>query len=60
LYVSINQKKVSRAKKTSSKEMSVAIDTSMRDYSNEPFFIKKADSAKKLIDKYGLPKQLLK
>jgi hypothetical protein len=54
------KKKVSRVKKISSKEMGVVIDTSMRDYSNEPFFIKKADSAKKLIDKYGLPKQLLK
>jgi hypothetical protein len=54
------KKKVSRVKKTSSKKMGVVINTSMRDYSNEPFFIKKADSAKKLIDKYGLPKQLLK
>jgi hypothetical protein len=54
------KKKISRIKKVSSKEMKVVINPSMRDYSNEPFFIKKADSAKKLIDQYGLPKQLLK
>jgi hypothetical protein len=35
------------------------IVNNMRDYSNDPLVIKKAESAKKLIEKYGLPKELL-
>lgn len=54
------KKRSIKAKKTGVKVAKVVIDKSMRDYSNEPFFIKKADAAKKFIDQYGLPKQLLK
>jgi hypothetical protein len=60
-FMPLIKKKAIKTKKSTSLGSSKAIvSTSVKDYSNEPFFIKKADSAKKLIDKYGLPKQLLK
>jgi len=31
-----------------------------RDYSNDPFFIKKAEKASASLKKYGLPKELQK
>ena len=33
-------------------------DHKVKDYGNEPFFVQKAASAKKVIEKYGLPKQM--
>jgi len=35
----------------------MAID--IRDYSNDPLILKKVESARKVIEKYGLPKELL-
>lgn len=29
----------------------------VRDYGNEPFFVKKADASKVAMDKYGFPKE---
>ena len=29
----------------------------VRDYSNDPFFARQAEEAKKIIEKYGLPKE---
>lgn len=34
----------------------VARRSATADLSNDPFFVKKAESAKKLLGKYGLPK----
>lgn len=34
------------------------IDPNMKSHADDPFFVKKAISAKALIDKYGLPKDL--
>jgi hypothetical protein len=31
----------------------------VRDYRNDPFVVKKVESVKKLIEKYGLPKELI-
>ena len=31
----------------------------VRDYGAEPFFVKKAEASKKVIEKYGLPKSWL-
>lgn len=36
----------------------VRVDKSMRDYSKEAFFIKKAETAKEELSKWGLPKEL--
>ncbi|WP_158085163.1 hypothetical protein [Niastella vici] len=48
-----NHKKISKVK---GKQL-MALD--VRDYRNDPFVVKKLESAKKLIEKYGLPKELL-
>ena len=37
----------------------LTIVTNMRDYSKDPYVVKKVESMKKLIEKYGLPKELL-
>jgi hypothetical protein len=54
MAVSLKKKPI-KSKKVSAKAARV-VDRSMRDYSNEPFFIKKADAAKKFIDQHGFPK----
>jgi hypothetical protein len=36
----------------------VIADPNMRDYSNEPFFIEKAEKAAETIKKFGLPKEI--
>lgn len=46
-------KKVSEAK--SKKVMWIDV----RDYSNDPFVLKKIESSKKIIEKYGFPKELM-
>lgn len=46
-------KKVSEVK---SKKNVMSIN--VRDYSNDPFVIKKVESSKKVFEKYGFPKEL--
>lgn len=36
------------------------IDPDMRDYSNDPVFIKKAERSREMIKKYGIPEEFLK
>lgn len=31
----------------------------VKDYSNDPFFLQQAEKAKKVIEKYGLPKEFI-
>ena len=33
------------------------IDPNMKDHKDHPFFVKKAEASKKVIEKYGLPKE---
>jgi hypothetical protein len=47
-----NTKKVPESKGT------VEIDNSIRDYGVDPYFVKKAEEAKKFLAKAGLPKTL--
>jgi hypothetical protein len=35
------------------------IDPSMKDYSKDPFFIRKAEQSRKTMEKYGFPKELI-
>ena len=44
--------------KKKAKEKAV-VSHDVKDYSKEPFFIKKAEASKKVIEKYGLPKQFV-
>lgn len=34
------------------------VSKKVRDYGNEPFFVKKADASKVSLDKYGFPAEL--
>ena len=52
LYMSGNKKKNKVTKK-------YTIVSNMKDYSKDPFVVKKVEAAKKTIEKYGLPKELL-
>jgi hypothetical protein len=36
----------------------VTVDKKIKDHSEDPFVVKKLESAKKLINKYGLPRRL--
>lgn len=46
------KKKYKKVSEVSDKVMYLTV----RDYTNDPFVLKKLESAKKLIEKYGLPK----
>jgi hypothetical protein len=35
------------------------ISDKVRDYGNDPFFVKKAEESKKFLEKHGFPKELL-
>jgi hypothetical protein len=35
------------------------IVTTLKDYSNDPFIVKKIESSKKVFEKYGFPKELM-
>ena len=48
-------KKVFAKKKTQTR---VKVSASVRDYSNEAFFVEKAAAAKAIVEKYGYPKNL--
>jgi hypothetical protein len=36
----------------------ITVSSDMRDYSKEPFFVKKAEKARAFIAKHGLPKEI--
>ena len=42
------------------KDIAVTVVKKMRDYSQDPFFRKKAEKAKAFLEKYGLPPQTKK
>ena len=33
--------------------------TNVKDYSKDPFVVKKIESSKKIVEKYGFPKELI-
>jgi hypothetical protein len=46
-------------KKQTKKESQVKVDKTMRDYSKEEFFVKKAEKAREILKKYGVPKEFI-
>jgi hypothetical protein len=36
------------------------ISNEVKDYSNDPFFVKKADDSQKFLEEHGFPKEFLK
>jgi len=51
-------KDAKKNKKTSSKKIRAIIDSSVGNYEKHPFFVRKANEMKELIEKAGLPKEL--
>jgi hypothetical protein len=49
----------SRDKKNRSSNSKIVVNQNMKDHSNDPFFVQKAEASKKVIQKYGLPKNLV-
>jgi hypothetical protein len=47
-----------RRNKITSKKTAETLGT--KDYANDPFFVKKRERAKKVIDKYGIPEKFLR
>jgi hypothetical protein len=39
-------------------KIEIPVKKDMRDYSNDPYFVKKAEKAAAFLKKHGLPKQL--
>lgn len=46
-------------KKQTKKEGAVKVDKTMRDYSKEDFFVKKAEKAREILRKYVIPKDFI-
>jgi len=46
--------------KKEKEKLSNVVKSDSRDYSNDPFFIKKRERAKEVIDKHGIPEHFLK
>ena len=51
----MSDKKKSHKKASEAKSKNV-MSINVRDYSNDPFVIKKIESSKKVFEKYGFPK----
>ena len=49
------KKKLKKVSELSDKVMYLTV----RDYTNDPFVVKKAERAKQVFEKYGFPKELL-
>jgi hypothetical protein len=52
--LSENKKKPVRRKPAKAK-----VDAKVKDYGNDPFFVKKAEESKAFLEKHGFPKELL-
>ena len=37
----------------------IQVDSNVKDYGNQPYFVKKANKSKAFLDKHGFPKDLL-
>lgn len=51
---------MNKTKNNLSETPKVIISSSVRDYGNDPYFIKKADESKIFLEKHGFPKGLPK
>ena len=55
-----NDNMKSGSDKNHSIKINAKISDKVRDYGNDPFFVKKANESKKFLEKHGFPKELLK
>jgi len=47
--------RVKKKKKQATKKIFGVVDPNMKDFGNDPFFLKKAEEAKEFLRKYGVP-----
>lgn len=52
--------KLSKKKEQKKVAITAIISSNVKDYSNDPFFIKKADDSKAFLEKHGFPEELMK
>ncbi len=50
---------LSEPKKTTRKKSKVKVSNKVKDYGNDPFFVKKAKESKEFLEKHGFPKERL-
>ncbi len=50
----------SKTKRRINTRKGVVVSSEVKDYSNDPFFVKKAEEAEAFLNKHGLPKELVK
>jgi len=41
------------------KKFKATVSSRVKDYGKDPFFVKKAEASKKVIEKYGIPRELI-
>jgi hypothetical protein len=46
-------------RKNKSSNPKIVVNKNMKDHRTDPFFVQKAEASKKVIEKYGLPKNLV-
>lgn len=46
--------------KSDKRHFGVDVNSKVRDYGNDPFFVKKANESKQFLEKHGLPKAFQK
>lgn len=46
-------------KKSNDNNRKIVVNKNMKDHGNDPFFVKKAEASKKVIEKYGIPEKLV-
>jgi len=51
---------IKNKKKSQRKSSKVVISNKVKDYGNDPFFIKKVRESKEFLEKHGFPKELIK
>ena len=51
--------KIKNKKQTHKKPVTVPISNNVKDYGNDPFFVKKTQESKKFLEKHPFPKELL-
>jgi hypothetical protein len=64
IIVTLNSKRkimqTSKDNNTPKKFGNAIISNEVRDYGNDPFFVKKADDSKRFLEEHGFPEDLLK
>ena len=45
--------------KKKQKKASVKVSNKVKNYGNDPFFVKKADESKVFLEKHGFPKEIM-